>query len=85
MFKSNHEVIFLLSKIESLSIPHFYIIWKTLLKNPIGRPVVAGFNWILMPASMFVGFSLKECYVKFDGMLKNSLSLAKILENTKFN
>ena len=41
-------------------IPHFNIIWK-ILKNPIvGRPIVAGFNWILTPASIFVGHYLKE-------------------------
>ena len=30
---SNFEAKFLLSKIDSFSIPHFYIIWK-ILKNP---------------------------------------------------
>ena len=40
-------------------IPHFYIIWK-ILKNPIvGRPIVAGYNWIVTPASIFVGHYLK--------------------------
>ena len=45
---------FILSKIKNFTIPHFYIIWK-ILKNPIvGRPIVAGYNWILTPASIFV-------------------------------
>ena len=52
---SYQEAKFLLSKTESFSIPHFYIIWK-ILKNPIvGRPIVAGYNWILTPASIFGG------------------------------
>jgi hypothetical protein len=39
---------FLLSKIKGVTIPHFYIIWK-ILKNPIiGRPIVAGYDWIYM-------------------------------------
>ena len=55
-------------------------------KNPIvGRPIVAGYNWILTPASIFVGTLLKDFYSKFDGILKDSLSLIKILEKTKFN
>ena len=57
-----------------------------ILKNPpIGRPIVAGYNWILTPASIFVGYFLQEFYVKFDGILKDSLSLVKILEKTRFN
>ena len=82
---SHPEAKFLLSKIESFSVPHFYIRWK-ILKNPIvGRPIVAGYNWILTPASIFVGSLLKDFYGKFDGILKDSLSLIKILEKTKFN
>ena len=78
------EAKFLLSKIENFTVPHFYIIWK-ILKNPIvGRPIVAGYNWILTPASIFVGTLLKDFYSKFNGILKDSLSLVKILEITKF-
>ena len=55
------------------------------MKNPIvGRPIVAGYNWILTPASIFVGTLLKDFYKKFNGILKDSLSLVKILEKTKF-
>ena len=79
------EAKFLLSKIDSFSIPHFCIIWKILKNPPVGRPIVAGYNRILTPASIFVGYFLKEFYVKFDGILKDSLSLVKILEKTKFN
>ena len=51
---------FLLSKIENFTVPHFYIIWK-ILKNPIvGRPIVAGYNLILTPASIFVETLLKD-------------------------
>ena len=75
----------MLSKIDSFSILHFYIIWKILKNPPVGRPIVAGYNWILTPASICVGYFLKEFYVKFDGILKDSLSLVKILEKTRFN
>ena len=48
--------------------------WKK-LKNPIvGRPIVAEYNWILAPASIFVG----PC-------LKGSISLVKILEKEQFD
>ena len=57
-----------------------------MLKNPpIGRPIAAGYNWILTPASIFVGTLLKDFYSKFNGILKDSLSLVKILEKTKFD
>ena len=46
---------------------------------------MAGYNWILPAASIFVGYFLKEFYVKSDGILKDSLSLVKILEKTRFN
>ena len=54
---SKFEAKFLLSKIDSFSIPHFYIIWKILKNPPVGSPIVAGYNWILTPASIFVGYS----------------------------
>ena len=57
---SAKEKDFLLSKMTNFTVPHFYIIWK-ILKNPIvGRPIVAGYNWILTPASIFVGHYLKK-------------------------
>ena len=66
-------------------IPHVYIIWK-ILKNPIvGRPIVAGYNWILPPASILGGHYLKELYSKFENILTDSLSLIKLLENTFFD
>ena len=66
-------------------IPHFYIIWK-ILKNPIvGRPIVAGYNWIVTPASIFVGHYLKEFYSKLENILTYSLSLIRILEISKFD
>ena len=64
---------------------HFNIIWK-ILKNPIvGRPIVAGYNWILTLASIFVGHYLKEFYFKFKNILTDSLSMIKMLENTIFD
>ena len=65
---SKKEKDFLLSKTKGFTIPHFYIIWK-ILKNPvIGRPIVAGYDWILTPASIFAGHFLKEFYSKFDSI-----------------
>ena len=73
LYKGNctkKEADFLLSKMYVFDIPHFYIIWK-ILKNPIvGRPIVAGYNWILTPASIFVGHYLKEFYSKFENILQ---------------
>ena len=82
---SNKEAAFLLSNLNKFKIPHFYIIWK-ILKNPIvGRPIVAGYNWILTPASIFVGHYLKDFCNKFDSILQDSLSLVKILEKEHFD
>ena len=40
-----------------------------ILKTPIvGSPIVAGYNWILTPASILVGILLKDFYSKFDGI-----------------
>ena len=86
LYKGNctkKEADFLMSKMYIYDIPHFYIIWK-ILKNPIvGRPIVAGYNWILTPASIFVGFYLKSFYSKFENILTDSLSLIKLLEKPK--
>ena len=72
---SNKEAAFLLSNLNKFNTPHFYIIWK-ILKNPIvGRPIVAGYNWILTPASIFVGHYLKDFCFKFDSILLDSFSL----------
>ena len=82
---NSKEESFIVSKLKNFTIPHFYIIWK-ILKNPIvGRPIVAGYNWILTPASIFVGHYLKEFYCKFDSILTDSLSLVKILEENRFD
>ena len=55
-------------------------------KNPIvGRPIVARYNWILTPASIFVGHYLKKYCQHFDGILTDSLNLIKTLETTPFD
>jgi hypothetical protein len=82
---SQKEKDFLLSNISNYTIPHFYIIWKILKNPPVGRPIVAGYKWILTPASIFVGHYLKEFYSKFDSILNDSLSLVKLLENSRFD
>ena len=74
-----------MGKVSNFCITHFYIIWK-LLKNPIvGRPIVAGYNWILTPASIFVGHYLKDFYSKFDSILTDSLKLNKIVRKQQIS
>ena len=65
---------------DEFKIPHFYIIWKILKNPPVGTPIVAEYNCILTPASIFVGHFLKEFYCKFDSTLTDSTSLIRILE-----
>ena len=82
---AKNEQNFLLSNLDRFEGPHFYIILK-FLKNPIvGRPIVAGYNWILAPASIFVGHYLKNFCHNFDSILLDSISLVKILEKKKFD
>ena len=76
---SQKEAAFLTSKTRLFTIPHFYIIWKILKKPHIGRPIVAGYDWILTPRSIFAGHFLKEFYGKFDSILTDSFSLVKFL------
>ena len=68
---------------DEFKIPHFYIIWKILKNPPVGTPIVAEYNCILTPASIFVGHFLKEFYCKFDSTLTDSTSLIRILEKKK--
>ena len=76
---------FLMSKMYIYEIPHFYIIWK-ILKNPIvGRPIVAGYNWILTPASIFVGHHLKNFYSKFENILTDSFELIHFIDKNTFH
>jgi hypothetical protein len=49
----------------------------------VGRPIVTGYNWILTPASFFVGHQLKTFYSKFENILNDSLSLVKLLGKNK--
>ena len=46
---------------------------------------MAGHNWILTPASIFVAHYRKEFCSKFDSILLDSLSLVKVLEQEKFD
>ena len=48
-----------------------FLMSKMYIGNPIvGRPIVTGYNWILTPASFFVGHQLKTFYSKFENILK---------------
>ena len=49
------------------------IFWKFLNNMLVGRPIIADYNWILTPASIFVGHFLKEFYSKLDSILTDSL------------
>ena len=46
---------------------------------------MAGYNWILSPASIFVAPYLKEFCSNFNLILLDSFSLVKILEREKFD
>jgi hypothetical protein len=46
---------------------------------------LASYNWILAPASIFVGHFLKKYCQYFDNILTDSLSLVKTLETRKFD
>ena len=60
---------------------HVFILSGKLCQSPI----MAGYNWILTAAPIFVGRFLKEFYSKFDTILTYSVSLIRILEKTKFS
>jgi hypothetical protein len=49
------------------------------------KTIVAGYDWILTPASIFAGHFLKEFYSKFESILTDSFSLGlvKFLENAE--
>jgi len=73
-------------KFEQIQHSSFLYQLEKILKNPIvGRPIVAGYNWILTPASIFVGHYLKKFSNKFNTILLDSLSLVKILEKEQFS
>ena len=63
--------------------PHFYIVWKILKKPIVGRPIVAGYNWLRTPALIFVGHYLKQFYSKFDNILTDRLSLVNCWEKNE--
>ena len=46
---------------------------------------MAGYNWTLSPASIFVGHYLKVFCTKFDSILMDNLSLLKFLKKEKFD
>ena len=50
-------------------IPHFYIVWKNLKDPLVGRPFVAGYDWILTPASIYIGMFFIKFYFKFEKIL----------------
>jgi len=73
-----------MSKMYIYECPHLYNL--EIPKNPImGQPIVAGYNWILKPTSIFVGHHLKSFYSKFKNILNDSLSLIKLLGKTKID
>ena len=78
------EVKFILSKINSFSIPHSCHL--EYFERPICRKTNR--SWIQLNSYIciyFRGFFFVLFYSKFDGILKDSLNLIKILQKTKFN
>ena len=75
---------FLCKHLESFTVPHFYFLWKVHKDPKVIRPIVASYNWITTAASIFVSDCLKDHMSKFDTILKDSLTLIRILETTKF-
>ena len=65
---------------DEFEIPNFYIIPKIHKDAIVGRPIVAGYNWITAPISKFVGHFLQASYKNFDTISKDSSSLVQIWE-----
>ena len=79
---STKEAELLLSKMNKFDVPHFYIIWKIKKNQIVVRPIVAGYNWILTPASIFIGHYLKEFCNKFNSILLDT-KFSKIADKRK--
>ena len=76
---SSKEAQFLISKSRMLTIHTTFLHHLENLKTPpIDGPVVAGYDWIVTPASICGGHFLKEFYSKFDSILTDSLSFVKV-------
>jgi hypothetical protein len=75
---------FLCKNLDSFTIPHFYFLWKVHKDPKVIRSIVASYNWITTAASIYVSDCLKDHMSKFDTILKDSLTLVRILETTKF-
>ena len=81
---NSNEAQFLLSKTKLFANPHFYIVWIVLKNPPIGRPIVAGCDWILKPASIFIGTFLIKFYSKVENILTDSLELIRFIDKNTF-
>ena len=51
---------------------------------PVGRPIVAGYDWILTPASIYIGNCLMKFYSEFENILTDSLELIRFIEKNTF-
>ena len=74
----------LLLKEKVFKIPYFYIIWKILKNSPVGRPIVAGYDWIFSPAFIYIGNFLIKFYSEFAKMLTDSLELILFIDKNTF-
>ena len=80
---SNQDKKFLLQNIEKFTIPYFYILPK-IVKNPIvGRPILAGCNWITRPASKYIAFHLQKYYKLFDTIITDRLDVLRFIETVE--
>ena len=51
----------------------------------MGRPIVAGYDWILTPASIYIGNFFIKYYFKFENILTGSLELVRFIDKNTFH
>ena len=75
---------FFYKTLKSLLFHIFYILPK-IIKNPIvGRPILAGCNWITRPASKYIAFHLqKKYYNLFDTIITDRLDVLRFIETVE--
>ena len=80
---SNQDKKFLLQNIETFTIPYFYILPIFVQNLIVGRPIVAGRNWITRPASKYKAFHLQKYYKLFDTIITDRLNLLRFIETVE--
>ena len=80
---SNQDKKVHLQNIETFTIPYFYILPKFVQNRIVGRPIVAGRNWITRPASKYKAFHLQKYYKLFDTIITDDLDLLRFIETVE--